>query len=332
MVGVSSVAGIEIVDVRRLGEPELPTEFVTNDPRMEPGFARVAWIDRDTILYNRTPLYWRVNVREGTFSHIVDIEEHARQHRSSSAIAVKGADAAVVRYGRLSEAQHGFYSTGTGWISTDEHVYHRLRIRPTFDSDVPGLVNDWEYRLLGGHAIVPRPVYGSDDVGFSLRHAETGELQLLPPGFFEFRDIGSAAFAAVSFDRFHIALVAGIVRREETDPYDWGWNLWVMRVVYDGAIRIADELRSEPSWESPAVGRLDADTAVRVHDADRYTVTESGEEDFWYQVKHEGGFGWIFGTSLIIEGENWQERLDDRGRPLDVEAIFGEAAAESPCK
>lgn len=186
--------------------------------------------------------------------------------------------------------------------------------------------------MLGGHAIVPRPVYGSDDVGFSLRHAETGELQLLPPGFFEFRDIGSAAFAAVSFDRFHIALVAGIVRREETDPYDWGWNLWVMRVVYDGAIRIADELRSEPSWESPAVGRLDADTAVRVHDADRYTVTESGEEDFWYQVKHEGGFGWIFGTSLIIEGENWQERLDDRGRPLDVEAIFGEAAAESPCK
>ena len=33
--------------------------------------------------------------------------------------------------------------------------------------------------------------------------------------------------------------------------------------------------------------------------------------------------------SLVIEGEDWRERLEDRGRPLDVEALFGEVVAGS---
>ena len=329
---VSSAAGIEIVDVRRLGEPEVPPEYLNNrDPRSQLGFAEIAWIGRDTILYKRTPLYWQVDIRDGTFLRLLAVEDNVTT-RTSGSFGVEQADAALIDHGNIFEGTlYGFYSVETGWIDIDRNTFDRLWMQPTFINRElrAELAYDWEYRLLGGHAIVPRPVYGPDDIGFSLRHAETDDLQLLPPGFFEFRDIGSAAFTAVSFDRFRIALVAGIVRREETDPYDLGWNLWVMRAIYDGTVRIAYDLRSEPSWESPVVARLDADTTVTVHDADRYTVTESGEEDFWYRVEHEGGAGWIFGGSLLIEGEDWRERLEDRGRPLDVEALFGEVGEGS---
>ena len=331
MVVVSAVAGIEIVDVRRLGEPELPPEFRTGDPFDEPGFAEIAWIGRDTLLYKRTPLYWRVDLAGGTFLRIAEVENNVTT-RISRVYGVEQTDAALVQHGKIfEELLYAFFSVETGWIDIDRSTFDRLWIRPTFVNNElrAQLAYDWEYRLLGGHAIVPRPVYGADDIGFSLRHADTGETKPLPIGFFEFRDNGNSTLTAVSFDRFRIALAARIVRQEETDPYDWGWNLWVMRAVYDGAVRIADELRSEPSWESPVVAPLDVGTAVRVHDADRYTVTESGEEDFWYRVEHEGGAGWIFGGSLMIEGEDWRERLTGRGRPLDVEALFGEVTADS---
>lgn len=331
-VGVALVSAIEIVDVRRLGEPELPLEYLnSSDLRRQLGFAEIAWIGRDTLLYNRSPLYWQADIRNGRFSRLYAVEDNVTT-RFSGAYGVEQADAALIDFGNIFEGTlYGFYSIETGWIDIDRNMFDRLWLQPTFINDElrAQLAYDWEYRLLGGHAIVPRPVYGASDIGFSLRYAETGELELLPPGFYEFRDIGSAALAAVSFDRFRIALVAGIVRRKKTDPYDLGWNLWVMRAVYDGTVRVADDLRSEPSWESPAVARLDAGTAVRVDDADQYTVTASGEEDFWYRVEHDGGSGWIFGGSLMIEGEDWRERLEDRGRPLDVAALFGEVVAGS---
>ena len=329
VAGMSSVTAIEIVDVRRLGEPELPPEFATNDLRMEPGVAQVVWIGQDTLLYKRVPLYWQVDVRNGTFLRLLSVEDSITT-KASGAYSVERADAAFIDHGNFfDETLYGFYSVETGWVDVDRGTFDRLRVRQTFINRElrAQLAYDWEYQLLGGHAIVPRPVYGSDDIGFSLRYAETGELQLLPPGFFEFRDTGHHMLTAVSFDRFRIALAARIVRREETAPYDWGWNVWVMRAVYDGATSIAEDLRSAPSWESPVVVRLDGGTAVQVCDADRYTVTESGEEDFWYRVEHEGGAGWIFGGSLMIEGEDWRERLADRGRPLDVGALFGEVTA-----
>ena len=326
MMGVSAVAGIEIVDVRRLGEPELPPEFLHNhDLRRQLGFAEIAWIGRDTLLYKRAPLYWQVDIRNSTFLRSLSVEDSVTT-RTSGAFSVEKADAALIDHGNIFEGTlYGFYSVETGWIDIDRSTFDRLWIQPTFVNDElrAQLAYDWEYRLLGGHAIVPRPVYGAGDIGVSLRRADTGETEILPIDFFEFRDNGNYTLAAVSFDRFRIALVARIVRREETDPYDWGWNLWVMRAVYDGMVRIADDLWSEPFWESPVIARLDIGTTVTVHDADRYTITELGEEDFWYRVEHEGRSGWMFGGSLMIEGEDWRKRLDDRGRPLDVDALLG---------
>lgn len=335
VVGFSSVTGIEIVDVRRLGKPELPLEFLNNrDPRKQLGFAEISWIDRDILLYKRTPLYWQVDIDTGTFLRLTAVEDNITT-RTSGAYSVQQADSALIDHGNIFEGlMYGFYSVKTGWIDINRAVFDHLWLQPTFvNPEVRAqLAYDWEYRLLGGHTIIPRPIYGSGDIGVSLKQADTGKIEILPTGFFEFRDNGNYTLTAVSFDRFRIALVAGIVRREETDPYDLGWNLWVMRVVYDGRLRNTDDLKSAPSWESPTIAQLDANAAVRVHDADQYTVAESGEEDFWYRVDYAGETGWIFGGSLIIEGENWQERLDDRGRPLDVEALFGEVAAESRCK
>ena len=140
---------------------------------------------------------------------------------------------------------------------------------------------------------------------------------MLPPGFLEFRGIGSQAFVAVSFDRFRLALKAQYIRRPEEIDEEYPESfIFMMRVAYDGTLRVPADIRSEPSWESPITGWLNAGTVVKVQDANIYTLTDSGEEDFWYRVESDIHTGWVFGGSLIIEGEDWRERLEDRGRPL----------------
>lgn len=322
---------IEIIDVRGLGKPEVPLEYMsTFDPKMTLGTPQIAWIGRDKLLYKRAPLYWIGDIINGNFSRIVEIEDRGRT-RFTDSNPVTQADAAAIKHSKsMDESLYGFYSVQTGWIDIDQNTFHLIRLNPAFETDELGgeLLFDWEHPLLGGHAIVPRPVYEQDsialshNIGFSLRHAGTGELSILPPGFLKFRDFGNWSFAAVSFDRFRLALTAGDIRpSEEIDEKYRGSNIFVMRVVYDGTLRVPADIRSEPSWESPVTGRLNAGTVVKVQDADIYTLTDSGEEDFWYRVESDIHTGWVFGGSLIIEGEDWRERLEDRGRPLDVNTL-----------
>ena len=323
---------IEIIDVRGLGKPEVPPEYMSTffDPKMTLGTPQIAWIGRDKLLYERAPLYWSGDIISGNFSRISEIEKRTPTWYTHSN-PVTQFDAVAIEHSKsMDELLYGFYSVQTGWIDIDQNTFHLIRLNPAFETDEFGgeLPFDWEHPLLGGHAIVPRPVYEQDsialsyNIGFSLRHAETGELSILPPGFLKFRDFGNWSFAAVSFDRFRLALTAGDIRpSEEIDEEYRRSNIFVMRVVYDGTLRVLADIRSEPSWESPVTGRLNAGTVVKVQDADRYTLTNSGEEDFWYRVESDIHTGWVFGGSLIIEGEDWRERLEDRGRPLDVNTL-----------
>lgn len=333
-ISVLPAAAIEIVDIRGLGNAEIPREYMMSiEPKMSLGFPEVTWIGRDKLLYRLSPLYWSGNIVSGNFSRISEIEKRAPT-RFTDSTPVTQFDAAVIEHSKsMDEWVYGFYSVQTGWIDIDRSMYLRLSQFPSDEEtkrlsrSADGLIF-WKYRLLGGHVIVPRPAY--DDInygpdityGLSIRHAETGELQMLPPGFLEFRGIGSATLVDVSFDRFRLALTAMYISpSEEIDEEYRESNIFVMRVVYDGTLRVPADIRSEPSWESPVTGRLNAGTVVKVQDADRYTLTDSGEEDFWYRVESDIHTGWVFGGSLIIEGEDWRERLEDRGRPLDVNTL-----------
>ena len=337
-ISILPAAAIEIVDIRGLGNdevPEVPQEYLmSSDIKMSLGLGELAWIDRDKLLYKRSPLYWSGDIVSGNFSRISEIEKRA-PIRYTDSRPVTQFDAAVIKHWKsMDESLYGFYSVQTGWIDIDRSIYRRLSLFPS-DEETKRLSRSadglmfWKYHLLGGHVIVPRPAYddpinyGPDiTYGLSIRHAETGELQMLPPGFLEFRGIGSQAFVTVSFDRFRLALKAQYIRRPEEIDEEYPESfIFVMRVVYDGTLRVPADIRSEPSWESPVTGGLNAGTVVKVQDADIYTLTDSGEEDFWYRVESDIHTGWVFGGSLIIEGEDWRERLEDRGRPLDVNTL-----------
>ena len=337
-ISILPAAAIEIVDIRGLGNdevPEIPWEYLrSNDIKLSFIFPEIMWIGRDKLLYKISPLYWSGDIISGNFSRISEIEDHIPIRFDTDSRPVTQFDAAVIKnWKSMDESVYGFYSVQTGWIDIDRSMYRRLKRFPMDEEtkrlsrSADGLIF-WKYRLLGGHVIVPRPAYYDINYGpvitydFSLRHAETGELQMLPPDFPEFRNIGSAACVAVSFDRFRLALTAGHIRRPEGIDEEYPEShIFVMRVVYDGTLRVPADIRSEPSWESPVTGRLNAGTVVKVQDADIYTLTDSGEEDFWYRVESDIHTGWVFGGSLIIEGEDWGERLEGRGRPLDVNTL-----------
>ena len=337
LVFLLPAVSIEIVDIRGLDHPEVPQEYtMTSDPAMSLGLPELSWIGNDTLLYKQSPLYLSGYTVSGSFSRILEIEKYIvgkYDHLNS----VTQADAVAIAYGKSMgyEYLYGFYSTENGWIDIDRSTYDRLIMLPEdeefnrriINSPDRELINFWEHRLLGGYAIVPSPVYDVDNYGLSIHYSETMDWQIISPYFIELRSAGSPAFVAVSFDRFRLALTASYIRlAEPVDTDEPQPFIFVMRVVYDGELRESEDIRSEPSWDSPITGRLNAGTEVKVQDADRYTVTDSGEEDFWYRVESGIHSGWVFGGSLIIEDEDWQGRLEDRGRPLDLSPLTAGAA------
>jgi hypothetical protein len=164
----------------------------------------------------------------------------------------------------------------------------------------------------------------------SLWNATTGEMSLLLPGFVEFRGIGNYTMVAVSFDRFRIAAVANVARASEDEPQRLGWPLYLMRVEYEGRAAQGTTVYQKPSETSAAIGQLSGNEPLRVVDAANYQYREGGEQDFWYKVETPRGAGWVFGSDLLIEGQDWRGRLELRGEPLDVCGVIRKADVD--CK
>jgi len=312
-------AAIEITLTKSLGQPGLPAGMA----EWQLGFAAIAWIGRDKLIYNRTPHYWELDINTGDFTPLLDIEQRVGDD-SSSALAMEKADSAVLDYGRLFSKKYAVFDIKRGWRDIDEATYYELAIYPIIDNSLIDveLRYDWEYHLLGDYKLVPRPFLGRDNFGISLLYQQGKKLLRLPSEFQEFRNIGNCSELALSFDRFRIAVVGQIVRQKPDSPYELGWRVYLLRVTYDGAVESPVIVRSSPSASSEEAAHLEANVRVRVMDAMNYEKDQFGRQDFWYRVEDSQASGWVFGGDLLIEGQTWTERLKLRGEPLDLDALL----------
>ncbi|MEO0250121.1 MAG: SH3 domain-containing protein, partial [candidate division WOR-3 bacterium] len=251
---------------------------------------------------------------------LLEIEQRVGDE-SSSAHAMARADGAVLDYGPVFHVKHAVFDIQHGWRDIDKKTYKELVVYPIVE-DSKELLFDWEYRLLGDYRLVPRPIVQRDNCGVSLREPREGKLRRLPTEFYELLNICSCGELALSFDRFRIAVVGQIVRRKPDSPYELGWLVYLLRVIYEGSVEAPVVLRSSPNASSSEAGRLGAKARLRVVEAMNYEKEPSGRQDFWYRVEDGKLSGWVFGGELLIEGQGWKERLKLRGEPLDLEALL----------
>ncbi len=318
--GMQSSA-LEISYVKSLGEPKLPI----GKADYQLAFAQIAWIGRTQLLYNRSPHYWGLDVTTGSFVRLPDVENRV-EGISSGALAMARADSAVLDYGRIFHLKYAAFGYEYGWRDIDEATYEKLAVHPIVNNPTPDprLHYDWEYGLLGNYALVPRPIYDSDTCGISVREPKGSTLIKLPVEYYEFKNISSYAEVAISFDRFRIAVVGQIVRQKATGPYELGWRVYLLKAIYDGAAAVDATVHADPSSSSGEVGRIEKNTRLRATDAMNYETDKAGRQDFWYFVETDQTRGWVFGGDLLIEGQTWQERLQLRGEPVDLDALFNE--------
>ena len=306
------INAVEIVLEKEFGEPN------TNGFRA--GYSNAFWIDHDEILISRYPLRWVVDIAEGVFSGFSEIDIDPEFHITFS--AVENNDGAVFFYGKVGpfeDRYYGYYSISTGWVTIEQDDYHTLKLVPPKESHkIEGTgIFDWKQNLYGDYSLVPRPVYNYDFTGISIS-SQNDEISI-PVEFQEFYNIGNMTMTSIRFDRMRIAVIANHLKRTaEDEGYESGWPIFLLKVIYDGHPHEQSILYSEPSWEAEEIGTLPDNIALKISDTANYTVLESGIEDFWYYVESDIGNGWIFGGDLIMEGENWEDRLNDRGAPLDI--------------
>jgi hypothetical protein len=319
LLWLKPAAAIEITLAKSLGRPDLPA----GKAEWQLGFAQIAWIGHDKLIYNRTPHYWELDINTGEFTRLWEIEQQVGED-SSMAIAMARADSAVLDYGRLFSKKYAIFDVKHGWRDIDEVSYEELAVYPITDNSHINaeLMNDWEYRLLGDYRLVPRPIVHGDNCGLSLREPQGGKLRRLPTEFYEFRNICSYAELALSFDRFRVAVVGEIVKQKPDSPYELGWRVYLLRVTYNGAVENPVIVRTSPNASSEEAGHLEANIHVRVTEAMNYEKDQSGRQDFWYRVEDGQFSGWVFGGDLLIEGQTWTERLKLRGEPVDLDALL----------
>lgn len=319
-ISICSFFSIEIVSIQNIGQPKLPLFIDDRQAESSIGFAEISWISKEKILYGRNPLYWIVDLENNEINEYIELETIITDEPGVLISAI-GFNAAVIYYGNFLKRNYLLVFENPSMIlSIDQKIYNALRVKPTFDpsSDLlPFLSYDWSYELLGSHKIVPRPIYEPEDVGYSLQYSETDTLLLLPPDYAEFRGGGNANMIAVSFNKFRIAAVVNFYRVKETDPLRYGWLLFVMKVEYDGIVTTDQPIYSEPDISSQIKFIQSSNTSFKVIDADNYEKITNGSEDFWYLIRTETGEGWIFGENVIIENQNWQERIKVRGPKID---------------
>lgn len=309
-------AAIEITLAKSLGQPELPA----GKAEWQLGFAQIAWIGRDKLIYNRTPHYWELDINNGTFTRLFEIEQRVGND-SSMAIAMERADSAVLDYGPLFDVKYAVFDVKHGWHDIDQTTYKKLAVYPIVENSEE-LHYDWEYRLLGDYRLVPRPIVHGDNCGLSLREPRGGKLRRLPTEFFEFRNICNCTELALSFDRFRVAAVGEIVKQKPDSSWELGWRVYLLRVIYDGEVQRPVKVHNAPSDASEEMGSLDSGARVRVTEAMNYEKDPSDRQDFWYRVEDSQASGWVFGGDLLIEGQTWTERLKLRGEPLDLDALL----------
>jgi hypothetical protein len=240
------------------------------------------------------------------------------------AIAMARRDSAVLDYGPLFNVKYAIFDNESGWQDIGEASYEELVAYPIIDNSHINveLRYDWEYHLLGDYKLVPRPFLGRDDFGISLKEQQGKKLRRLPIELHEFRNIGNCSEVALSFDRFRVAVVGQIVRQKPDSPWELGWRVYLLRVTYEGEVQGPVKVYAAPSASSEEVGRLEANTRVRVTEAMNYEKDQHGRQDFWYRVEDGQASGWVFGGDLLIEGQTWTERLKLRGEPLDLNALL----------
>jgi hypothetical protein len=316
LLRLSPAAAIEIALAKSLGQPEVPE----GKAEWQLGFAQIAWIGRDKLIYNRTPHYWKLDVNTGEFTRILEIEQRVGED-SSMGKAMARADSAVLNYGRLFSKKYAVFDIKRGWKDIDQTTYKKLAVYPIVENSEE-LHFDWEYRLLGDYRLVPRPIVHGDNCGLSLQEPRGGKLHRLPKEFYDFRNICSYAELALSFDRFRLAVVGEIVKQKPDSPWELGWRVYLLRITYDGSVESPVSLRSSPSASSEEVGRLEVNIRVRVTEAMNYDKDQADRQDFWYRVESGQASGWVFGGDLLIEGQSWSERLKLRGEPVDLDALL----------
>jgi len=178
----------------------------------------------------------------------------------------------------------------------------------------------WGLPLYGGYTVRPQVTQAEGPPSPLVIHAPDGTQRLISEEFEKFDVVHQLFPIALDVTRFRLAVFAVWVE-SELHGNDRGNRVWIFDIVYDGQVERTTVVRSEPGAAGVATAQLEAEASLKVTAAENYG-SRNGGEDYWYRVETEDGIGWIHGTDLLIEGEDWRSRLADRGAPLSAEEII----------
>ncbi len=288
----------------------------------------------DNIIYEARPYYFELDLQTGLYSTDSFLfRQLGSEYRFMS--PCNGGDFICFEYGNygpLSERRFGLYSSRDGWKDIDDKLEKRIirnQKSGTSDKQNKIITNNWEIPLLGLFSLVNSP--NIDDVEelqlmdmqsiVSVKNLQTESITKNPKELYSVRNVGDTTKVAVSFDRFRIAMIGEVIQETEDDPLRLDNRVYILKVVYDGETVKDVQVYTEVDEINDTSDFLPIHTSVLVTDADHYEIREDGTEDFWYKIESGDTCGWVFGGDLLIEGYDWKNRLETRGRLIEWEQV-----------
>ncbi len=323
-IAISTVSSIEIKLEHSIGEPEVPLLPVASSGyRPTAGIPIIAWLDSSTILYDRSPFVWKVNMNNLSFVPEVEICQELNIDGFGIEPLSKH-NGVILFHGTVWEADFYLYVNGEHErLLVDQS--RKLRANPTTQEhrypDRQSMPDNWRYTLYGGYTIEPGPTRDFDLMDLALYHPTGKLLELLPKEFYRFMNFASYTMVAITQDLFRIAIIGQKVQRSACSSIERGWDLYILRVIYDGLVDSKTGIFSAPRGENP-IGILLPDTPVKVIAADQFEILSDGRSDYWYQITTKDQSGWIYGGDLLIENSSWEERLALRDQPMTVKELI----------
>lgn len=305
-----------------LSPPTVPEELSTANL----GFPTIHWAGQKLLIYTMNPFFRGYDIESEEYIKLDRIygilkgdNLYARVHD------IKHSDDVIISYGSAFDRQAFYFALDRELYHFKDRKFQELIYNPAWKnnnmSEMP-IASDWEYKLFGENYLVPRPIYGPDTASVSLRTSD-GSIQNIFP-VFDARNLPNYSMTALRSDKFKLAIFIAVVQETENSSMKIDPRIYLFSITYAGSFAESAQLHEKPDFSSSIITSLPANYEVEVSASQNFIQGGNGREDYWYFVSDGEIEGWVFGGNLLIEGENWEDRLASRGRPFDLEDFLAE--------